>query len=133
MKKVQMVRVIVALFVFALMPLCCVDQVETDYIISQVCYVKDPRTGLCFARSNANINFGLTTVPCQAVHPDMLAGAYRAGRSVGHIVSQIRYIKDARTGLCFAKSGSVTNFGLTTVPCQAVPHNMLMVGGSSSK
>ncbi len=49
--------------------------------------------------------------------------------NVNNIVGNIHYIKDPRTGLCFAYYwGGAANGGpaLTTVPCEAIPPELLI-------
>lgn len=53
-------------------------QVETDQIISSLRYIKDPRTGLCFAsswRGGVHGGPGLAMVPCEAIPPQLLTVA----------------------------------------------------------
>lgn len=49
--------------------------------------------------------------------------------TANRVVRNIQYIKDPRTGLCFAYyyGGSAGGSGLTTVPCEAIPPELLTV------
>ncbi len=50
-----------------------------------------------------------------------------------HVVSEIQYIKDPRTDLCFAYSWIGKGKTMATVPCEAIPENLLTVAGMKSE
>jgi len=53
-------------------------QSNANKVIGDIQYIKDPRTGLCFAYYWGDTNFGgpaLATVPCEAVPPELLTVA----------------------------------------------------------
>ena len=50
----------------------------------------------------------------------------RLQRNADYIVSNLRYIKDPRTDLCFTYTISTGTKSLTEVPCEKIPPNMLV-------
>lgn len=54
--------------------------------------------------------------------------AQRLQADANKVVVEIQYIKDPRTGLCFAyMSGLSGGMALATVPCEAIPPQLLTV------
>jgi len=48
------------------------SQVIANEVIKDIFYIKDPRTNTCFASFPAHLYRGVTTVPCEAIPPQLL-------------------------------------------------------------
>ena len=54
--------------------------------------------------------------------------AQRDQANANDVVGSIHYIKDSRTGLCFAhRDGPSGGMSLATVPCEAIPLQLLTI------
>ena len=56
---------------------------------------------------------------CERPIPSYTEGGY------GNKLDEIHYMKDTRTGICFAERGSGTRYTMTCVPCSDEVENLI--------